>query len=176
MKYGILSGLVLGSLVVLAEPAASTGNRAAFLKQQAVAEMQRVSAQVDVLATNQEELSGRIAKAEEVKAEVASLRAEIDALKATVADLRRQLEAQRGEIVKDISSKIATIQPPSRLSASRAAAEVNDENVYVYTVQPGDSLFLIAKAFGTTVAKIKTLNEMKNDRIGVGQKIKVPKE
>lgn len=171
MKYGILTIALFGAVTGFAE------GGTAFLKQQAVAEMQRVSAQVDVLATNQEDLSDRLAKAESVKGEVASLRAEIDALKATVADLQRQLAAQRGEIVKDLSAKIATIQPPARTTSSRAAAtEVTDENVYVYTVQSGDSLFLIAKAFGTSVAKIKSLNGLKNDRIGVGQKIKVPKE
>lgn len=176
MKYGILMMVAVVGLTVFAETSATAGNRTAFLKQQAIAEMQRVTAQVDVLSANQEELSGRVAKAEEVKTEVASLRAEIDALKATVAELRQQLEAQRGEIVKELSAKISAIQPPPKASTARATTEVSDENVYVYTVQSGDSLFLIAKAFGTSVAKIKTLNGMKNDRIGVGQKIKVPKE
>ena len=50
-------------MVLLAAGAASAQapvGRDAFLKQQAVAEMQRVSAQVDVLAANQEELSERL--------------------------------------------------------------------------------------------------------------------
>ena len=54
--------------------AAGTG-RDAFLKEQAVAEMQRVSAQVDILSSNQEELAERLRKAESAKAEIESLRA-----------------------------------------------------------------------------------------------------
>ena len=176
MKAIILTGVVLGSLLGVAEAATPADSRTAFLKQQAIAEMQRVSAQVEVLATNQEELSGRVTKAEELKTEVASLRAEIDALKASMAELRQRLESQHGEIVKELSTKIATLQPTARANASHAAVEVDDENVCFYTVKSGDSLFLIAKAFGTSVAKLKALNGMKSDRIGVGQKIKVPKE
>ena len=58
--------------------AAGTG-RDAFLKEQAVAEMQRVSAQVDILSSNQEELAERLRKAESAKAEIESLRAEVAA-------------------------------------------------------------------------------------------------
>lgn len=38
----------------------------------------------------------------------------------------------------------------------------------------GDTLSEIAQSAGTTVAKIKEINNMKNDRIHVGQKLKVP--
>ncbi|MGM9844369.1 MAG: LysM peptidoglycan-binding domain-containing protein, partial [Muribaculaceae bacterium] len=44
--------------------------------------------------------------------------------------------------------------------------------VYV-TVRKGDNLSKIAQRNGTTVAKIKKLNNMKNDRINAGQKIRV---
>ena len=48
--------------------------------------------------------------------------------------------------------------------------------MYEYTVQQGDTLSLIAKAFGSTVQKIKELNGMKGDALRIGQKINVPKE
>ena len=35
---------------------------------------------------------------------------------------------------------------------------------------------LIAKAFGTTVQKIKDMNGMKGDALKIGQKLNVPKE
>ena len=43
-------------------------------------------------------------------------------------------------------------------------------------VQSGDTLSLIAKAFGTTVQKIKDMNGMKSDALKIGQKLNVPKE
>ena len=44
----------------------------------------------------------------------------------------------------------------------------------VYTVKSGDVLYNIAKAHGTTVKAIRTANDLKSDRIVVGQKLKIP--
>ena len=147
--------------------ARSGAGRDAFLKQQAVAEMQRVSAQVDVLATNQEELSDRIRKTEAMKNEIESLRA--------ISELRREMHGQRDEIVRALSKKIATIQPPAPKSTPAPRPRPTGP-CYEYTVQSGDTLSLIAKAFGTTVQKIKDMNGMKSDALKIGQKLNVPKE
>jgi LysM repeat protein len=156
---------------------AQTSGRDAFLKQQALAEMQRVTAQIDVLQTNQEDMFSRLRKVEESRSEVDSLKAEIASLRATIADLRREMDAQREGIVKDLSGKIARMQPPPEpRGSSKPSKPAYSGPCYEYTVQSGDSLFLIAKAFGTTVQQIKELNGMKNDRIRVGQKLNVPKE
>jgi len=49
--------------------------------------------------------------------------------------------------------------------------------VITYTVRPGDSLYLIAKRFGTTVDKIRKLNNLRrNSIIRPGQKLKVIKK
>ena len=155
--------------------AQSGAGRDAFLKQQAVAEMQRVSAQVDVLATNQEELSDRIRKTEAMKSEIESLKAEVAALKGAISELRREMGGQREEIVRDLSKKIATIQPPAPKPTPTPKPRPTGP-CYEYTVQQGDTLSLIAKAFGTTVQKIKDLNGMKSDALKIGQKVNVPKE
>lgn len=53
----------------------------------------------------------------------------------------------------------------------------NSEKVSVYVVQAGDNLSVIARKFGTTVAKIQSLNNMgKNTNIDVGQRLKVSGE
>ena len=44
----------------------------------------------------------------------------------------------------------------------------------VYTVKSGDSLTKIASQFGTTVKAIYSLNNLKTERIVVGQKLKIP--
>ncbi len=45
----------------------------------------------------------------------------------------------------------------------------------IYVIQPGDSLFLIAQRFGTTVAAIQALNQLSNPgRLVVGQAILIP--
>ena len=162
---------------VVRAQASSGAGRDAFLKQQAVAEMQRVSAQVDVLATNQEELSERLRRAEATKADVESLKAEVTALKGAISELRREIGGMRDEIVRDLSKKIASMQSsaPSKGGGTPPKPRITGP-CYEYTVQSGDTLSLIAKAFGTNVQKIKEMNGMKSDRLGIGQKINVPKE
>ena len=170
----VLFAAALASGTASAQAPAGAG-RDAFLKQQAVAEMQRVSAQVDVLATNQEELSERIRRTEAMKAELESLRAEVAALKGAMSELRREMHGQREDIVRDLSKKIATIQPPAPKPTPAPKSRPTGP-CYEYTVQQGDTLSLIAKAFGTTVQKIKDMNGMKGDALRVGQKVNVPKE
>jgi len=45
-----------------------------------------------------------------------------------------------------------------------------------YTVKAGDTLEKIASRFHTTIGAIKKTNRLKNDRIYVGQKLRLPKD
>ena len=49
----------------------------------------------------------------------------------------------------------------------------NTENTSQYTVKSGDTLSGIARRYNTTVAKLKSLNNLKSDTIYVGQKLAV---
>ena len=147
--------------------------REEFMRQQAYAEMQRVSGQVDVLQANLSELQSRVSRLEG-GGDAKGLRQEIESLKATVADLRRQLQSQRGEIVRDLSGRIAKIQqqtPPPPPKVEKTVIGPHRE----YTVQSGDTLSVIAEAFNTTVSKIKEMNNLKSDSLRIGQKLNVPK-
>lgn len=178
MKKELVKLEIVGLLMLTAVVAAAQG-RENFVQQQALAEVQRVAGQVDVLQNNFDDLARRVSKLESGGGEARGLRQEIDAMKATIAELRRQLANQRGEIVKDISGRIARMQPatpPPAPQKTTVRRTVVTGPHYVYTVQSGDSLSLVAKAFNTTVQKIRDLNNLKNDNLRVGQKIKVPKE
>lgn len=52
----------------------------------------------------------------------------------------------------------------------------SEEITNQYTVQKGDSLFLLAKKYGITLEKLKKINNIQSDRINIGQKIVVPLE
>jgi LysM repeat protein len=52
-------------------------------------------------------------------------------------------------------------------SAARAAAPVT------YRVQRGDTLFSIARRFDTTVDTLKSLNRLRSNTIGVGDRLTV---
>ena len=149
-------------------------DRDAFIRQQAYAEMQRVSSQIDVLQSNFDELQRRVSRLEG-RNESAGLRAEVESLKATVAELRRQLAAQRGEIVKDLSATIVKIQkdttPPPPPPPQKVVIGPHQE----YIVQSGDTLSLISQAFNCPVRKIKEMNNLKSDNLRIGQKLMLPK-
>lgn len=44
----------------------------------------------------------------------------------------------------------------------------------VYVVKSGDTLIHIAKAHGVTVSALKSANDLANDKIVVGAKLKIP--
>lgn len=51
---------------------------------------------------------------------------------------------------------------------------VNPNNLFMYTVKKGDTLYSIARVYNTTVDAIKKLNYLKNDNLTVGQAIRIP--
>lgn len=159
----------------LAACAAAFGQgREGFMQQQAYAEMQRVSGQVDVLQSNLNELQARVGRLEG-NGETRGIRQELEALKAAVADIRRELQAQRGEIVRDLSGRIAKMQQPAPPPPEKRVKVFTGPHAE-YVVQSGDTLSLIAEAFGTTVSRIKEMNGLKNDNLRIGQKLNVPKK
>lgn len=48
-------------------------------------------------------------------------------------------------------------------------------SIVIYFVEEGDTLWSVAKRYGTTVEKIKTANNMENDALCAGNKILIPK-
>ena len=50
----------------------------------------------------------------------------------------------------------------------------NPDNMFLYTVKKGDSLYSIAKVYGTTVDKIKALNYLTSNILTIGQVIRIP--
>lgn len=50
----------------------------------------------------------------------------------------------------------------------------NPNNLFMYTVKVGDTLYSIAQKYGTTVSAIQNLNYLKNNNLQVGQVIRIP--
>ena len=173
-----IKGFAVSAAVVAMCATAVGQGKDDFMRQQAYAEMQRVSGQVDILQNNLGDLMSRVSKLEG-GGDARGLRQEIDALKAELAALRRELQSQRGEIVKDLTKKIQQIQamqtstpPPS--PPPKPAKPTYTGPCKEYVVEGGDTLSLIATAFNTTVSKLKEMNNLKNDNLRIGQKLLVP--
>lgn len=54
------------------------------------------------------------------------------------------------------------------------AAGTNPNNLFMYTVKAGDTLYGIAKKYNTTVDAIKNLNYLKSNNLTIGQIIRIP--
>ena len=166
---------LLITVVAVSSFAAFGQSKDNFFRQQAYAEMQRVTGQIDVLQNNFDDLQRRVTRLE-CGNQTGSLRSEIDALKAAIAELRRELASQRGEIVRDLSGRLEKIQKASTPPPAPPAPK----NTYKgpcqeYVVQSGDTLSLIAQAFNTRVGTLMEMNNLKNHNLRVGQKLLVPK-
>ena len=171
--------------------------RAAYQQRQAVQEVQRLSSQFDQLQNGMESLASRMNRlegsnsADDMRAEIAAIRSELNALK------RRQ-EAMRGEIVAEISKRMADLIAKSRPAPmpavapsgrgqekpqKRKSAGGGDSGgtgptgpYFEHTVEPGETLSYIAKECKTSIKKIKQYNNMKGDTLRVGQVIMIPAE
>ena len=161
----------------LAAGALLAQGRDAYAMQQVHSELQRVLGQVNVLQSNIDDISERLSRLERPNgsSDVAALKSQIAALESTVARLRTEMQSQRGEIVRDLSSRIAKMpqaQPSTKAPARTVTTTIGPHREY--TVVAGDTLSIIASAFNTTVAKIKEMNGLKSDALRIGQKVKVP--
>ena len=150
--------------------------RAAYQQRQAIQEVQRLSSQFDQLQNGMESLSG------DLKAEIGALRSELN-------EVRRRQDALRGEIVAELSKKMADLiaksRPPApppaavshtRKSATQAAPSGPTGPYFEHVVESGETLSYIAKECKTTVQKIKQYSGIKSDNLRVGQKLLIPAE
>ncbi len=150
-----------------------------FIRRQAYSEMQRVAGQVDMLQESVEGLNSRINKLERGESsESAILKAEIASLKSSIAALRNEMQNMRGEIVKDLSRKIAATQAQDRERERREQARSVPRVVSgkEYVVASGDTLTVISQAFSVPINRIKEANNLKNDNLRIGQKLIIPQK
>ena len=103
-----------------------------------------------------------------------------------IAKLKQeQLNWQRGiekAIDEESKSRVASdkrlvevlANQSSRSTTTETTSDAEVSHRCVYEVVAGDTLSMIAKAFKTSVPKIKQANGLKSDNIYVGQKLKIP--
>ena len=188
--------LCLAAAACAAVALAQDDARSAYQMRQAVQEVQRLSSQFDQMQNGMESLTVRMRKLEGANAS-GDLRAEIGALRSELNELKRRQEAMRGEIVAEISKKMADLiaknrpappPPPPPAStrggkSSHAAAPQPEAApsgptgpYFEHVVEPGETLSYIAKECNTTVQKIKQYSGLKGDGLRVGQKLLIPAE
>ena len=153
--------LCLAAVACAAAALAQEDARSAYQMRQAVQEVQRLSSQFDQMQNGMESLTARMRKLEGANAS-GDLRAEIGALRSELNELKRRQEAMRGEIVAEISKKMAELiaknrpapPPPSTRGGkgSHAAAPQPEAApsgptgpYFEHVVESGETLSYIAK-------------------------------
>ena len=66
-------------------------------------------------------------------------------------------------------------QPQAQPRQSTPVSSAGTGGATTYKVKSGDSLYTIAKASGTTVEKLKSLNNLSTTKLKIGQVLKIPK-
>ena len=77
---------------------------------------------------------------------------------------------------KDNYTKARNYSPRQTVSSKKSKATASSAKrgtVGTYKVRKGDTLDKIARRNGTTVAKLRRLNGIENDKLSIGQKIKL---
>ena len=193
--FGVV--MATGIVAIGLQASAQLDAREAYQQRQAVQEVQRLSSQFDQLQNGMESLSSRMNRLEASNTS-GDLKAAIGALRSELNELKRRQEAMRGEIVAEISKKMADLMaknspvsppPPPSQSAPRGgnrtpgrAAVPADVATgptgpyFEHAVEPGETLSYIAKECNTTVSKIKQYSNLKSDVLRVGQVLKIPAE
>lgn len=165
-----------GSLMLLALPAlqAQSGDRN-------VRYIENLTAQLtQVVRTVQDENARLEMKVSELQRQVKELAAKNKEMEQEMQRLKRQSaaeaearEAQLREISKQIK-RLASLPPPAPVHSGRKSDSGSNQNYEIFEVPKGATLSAIAKAYNVSVQSIKRANNMKDNNLRVGQKLKIP--
>ena len=76
--------------------------------------------------------------------------------------------------LNNLSSNNLSIGQVLKLSYDAEKEDIKESNIY--TVKKGDSLWLIANKYGTTVDELKNANDLKSNTLSIGQTLIIPEK
>jgi LysM repeat protein len=88
----------------------------------------------------------------------------MDQYRKRIDGVQEHVEKNVGQLKGAVQSLVAAVEP------SHAAPSPDG----TYTVKSGDTLGTIAQRHGTSISQLRDLNQLKGDRIVIGQKLKLP--
>ncbi len=175
------SGTASANTAATTTRTASTGTRrdiVSYVEELAgntAARLRAVQDENAELETRIIELERKIAALQESNQKLLNEVAAVKRQSAADADAR---EAQMKAILSKIDKLAATPPPAATIPAPVSTADGYD----IYEVEKGATLSVIAKAYSeaygktVTVQEIKKANNLKNDMLQVGQKLKIPRK
>lgn len=141
----------------------------------------RAADQLELLSTQGASLSQQLM---ELRGEVAKLREENQNLRQQIQALEKARAAEREALLKEVSSIVAVGSPrtaPAPGKPTPPPAPSQSEVGFEHVVEPGQSLWAIAKAYQdagvkVTVEDIRRANNLTSNSLRAGQKLFIPKK
>jgi membrane-bound lytic murein transglycosylase D len=87
-------------------------------------------------------------------------------------NLHPEINTQNKEVIKSSKGKKSKQRSTEAKTETRELQTYN-ANASTHTIKSGESLWIVANKYKTSIAKIKQLNGLKSDKLAVGQKIVV---
>lgn len=87
-------------------------------------------------------------------------------LSGEISHMKQEIKKKNVALAKRMKKK------PTRFR--RPAQKIDPSKTEVITVERGDSLWRLARQYGTSVKQLKALNKLKRDQIVVGKRLRVP--
>ena len=91
----------------------------------------------------------------------------------TLYGISNQYGVSVTELAKLNNVTASTLQVGQVLTIPSSSG-TNPDNMFIYTVKKGDSLYSIAKIYNTTVDEIVKLNNLTNTNLSIGQTLRIP--
>lgn len=95
----------------------------------------------------------------------------------TLTKISKKYDVTVAAIKKEngLTKDLLAIGQTLKIPAKEKVEQPSKEKEVIYVVKKGDTLTKVAKQFKVSVAELKKWNQMKNDNLSIGQKIKVSK-
>lgn len=138
--------------------------------------------QIELLVQQNEQLRLQL---QEIRSDVEKLRAENAELKKSAAAQDKARASEKEALLKEVSAIVASGKSAPANNNERPAAPPPPPSSggegFEHVVQPGQSLWAIAKAFQdqgikVSVEDIRTANRLKDNNLHAGQKLFIPKK
>ncbi len=173
--------LVMCAMPVMAQRGTLSPSAQAFAQQAQVLReiqytLQSLTSRVEAMEQHNATLASRLAALER-GAGVAS-KDDLAAVRTDLAAVRSAQERLRGEIIEELSGKIAAIsqrEAQARAAAEAKAREAAQKSGYNHTVEAGQTLSAIAEAYKVSVRTIMRANKLSDpSKLRIGQKLFIP--
>ncbi len=124
---------------------------------------------------NQRRLAGRLETLEmemgQINRDLSALRSQLDS---RCASIEQKSEADKREMVSRLSGELDKLMKQASASRPVAAPAPSGRGIE-HVIKPGETLYIIAKAYGVSAKTITDVNKIQDpSKLSVGQKLFIP--